>query len=161
VRYELAAHGEASRVESFPDSIDALAILEQQFLSYRFRTAQISAPGTPAASVPPLLAVHAVGGASNNAAIRTVAADALGAPILRAKQAGNACSMGAAYKACWAWTRHSQQRWVPFDTCVREARAQEDYEVVARPEERHAKRYTAALEAWAELEKRAVQEAKA
>ena len=106
---------------------DARAILESQFLSLRLRSKALVSPqqvrsvpninDTPEESprtdkLPPQpRRVYLAGGGSHNAAIARVAGDVLGGAegVYRLDLGGNACALGAAYKAVWACERNGGQ----------------------------------------------------
>jgi len=91
---------------------DARAILESQLLSLRLRSgALLAAPG-PTAPADAGRArqprrVYLVGGGSANATLCRVAGEVLGGAegVFRLDVGGNACALGAAYKAAWAGER--------------------------------------------------------
>ena len=92
---------------------DARNILESQFLSLRLRSAPLVAPQTDPANPagPPLPAqprrIYLVGGGSANATIARVCGEVLGGSegVYRLDIGGNACGLGAAYKAVWGVER--------------------------------------------------------
>lgn len=95
------------------DSADARGIVESQMLSLRLRSAALVAPhkdtedteGLP----PQPRRVYLVGGGSANPAIARICGDVLGGVegIYRLDIGGNACALGAAYKAVWGCERKS------------------------------------------------------
>ena len=92
------------------DETDARAIVESQFLSLRLRSqnlvsAQKSSSGTELPAQP--RRIYLVGGGSQNEAIATICADVLGSAegVYRLDIGGNACALGAAYKAVWGCER--------------------------------------------------------
>lgn len=97
---------------AWPNS-DALNILESQFMSYRHRVRQYLSSSSSSSSSSrtdsslTLQAIHLVGGASSNPAIQQLVADVMGCPVLLPSTPGNACSVGAAYKAAWALSRYA------------------------------------------------------
>jgi xylulokinase len=114
---------------SLPDS-DARAILESQFLSLRLRSqGLVSAQPNPKSSsqqLPPQpRRIYLVGGGSLNPAIADVCSDVLGGAegVFRLDIGGNACALGAAYKAVWGCERgpgetfeeHIGSRWSEAD----------------------------------------------
>ncbi|PWN40062.1 actin-like ATPase domain-containing protein [Ceraceosorus guamensis] len=132
VRYEL--HGSSSHYlqqkQAWSDS-DALNILESQFMSYRHRVRQYLSSSTSsnndaAQSDLTLDAVYLVGGASNNPAIQQLVADVMGCKVYLAQTRGNACSVGAAYKAAWALSRHTAAAASSSDTAAAAAAADKD-----------------------------------
>lgn len=81
---------------------DARAIIESQLLSLRLRSrALVSSPGKGAPPQP--RRVYLVGGGSQNHAIATIAGEVMGGGegVWRLDMGGNACALGAAYKAVW------------------------------------------------------------
>ena len=169
---------------------NAIAILESQMLSYRSRASAILGGEADAR----LKRVFASGGAASNAVICSVMADVLGCNVCKPVQYRpdegrwgnvhwNACSVAAAYKAAWAWNRHTaddDRRWKRFDdfvkACSQERQhhrrqgpggdptsapaglelLEEGVAVVARPDEGRAGAYKASVEWWKALEARAV-----
>lgn len=84
---------------------DARAILESQALSMRLR----SKPLLPANNPQPRR-IYLVGGGSSNPAIASVIADVMGGVEGVFKlDVGNACALGAAYKAVWAVERSEKE----------------------------------------------------
>jgi len=86
--------------------MDARAIVESQFLSLRLRSRNLVAPqkdasGKDIPSQP--RRIYLVGGGSVNPAIADVCGDVLGGAegVYRLDMGGNACALGAAYKAVW------------------------------------------------------------
>ncbi|KAF3180583.1 hypothetical protein EYR41_001231 [Orbilia oligospora] len=80
---------------------DARAIVESQALSMRIRSAPLLDPKNPQPR-----RVYLVGGGSRNKAIAHVLADVLGGiEGVYKLDVGNACALGAAYKALWAVER--------------------------------------------------------
>lgn len=90
---------------------DARAIVESQFLSLRLRSASLVTPqkcaSTGAALPPQPRRVYLVGGGSQNAAIADLCGQVLGGAegVFRLDIGGNACALGAAYKAVWGVER--------------------------------------------------------
>jgi xylulokinase len=165
-------------------SLNAVAILESQMLSYRSRANAILGDDNSK-----LKRIFAVGGAASNLTICSVMADVMGCNVCkqtafdekegRWKDAGwNACSVAAAYKAAWSWTRHIAEnkagKSISFDSFVdkckdarkRERQAAEvssmsqeedGIAVVARPDSMRAKVYDNSVDWWKELEANALQ----
>ncbi|KAK4188700.1 putative xylulose kinase [Podospora australis] len=108
-RYECNAKdgSELQEVEKpWPVETDARAIIESQALSMRLRSQKlVHAPreGLPAQP----RRVYLVGGGSLNPAITSVLADVLGGAdgVYKLDVGGNACALGGAYKAVWAFER--------------------------------------------------------
>lgn len=81
---------------------DPRAIIESQLLSLRLRSrALVSPPGTDLPPQP--RRIYLVGGGSQNPAIAKIAGEVLGGGegVWRLDVGGNACALGAAYKAVW------------------------------------------------------------
>ncbi|SPO23451.1 probable XKS1 - xylulokinase [Ustilago trichophora] len=191
-RYTTANKGEWDKVDAFKDKgMNASAILETQFLNYRYRSSSIisgpSPSSTPFASVDtttlPLASIYAVGGASSNSTITQTMADVFGCDIVKPVQPSengsgwsaanyNFCSVGAAYKAAWGWTRVNEGKMVEFDDFVRatkekqaqkagvagqkdEGEVEGGVQVICRPREGRTKVYTDVIGAWKTLEDRA------
>jgi xylulokinase len=89
---------------------DARAIVESQFLSLRLRSRNLVTPHKDASRkyLPPQpRRIYLVGGGSLNPAIADVCSDVLGGAegVYRLDIGGNACALGAAYKAVWGVER--------------------------------------------------------
>ncbi|PWY99057.1 putative XKS1-xylulokinase [Testicularia cyperi] len=115
--------GQWNKVDDFSTpGMNAAAILETQFLNYRYRSSSIvagTASSTSASSVSeqlPLSTIYAVGGASSNSTITQTMSDVFGSDIVKPVQLSddgqkwvpanyNFCSVGAAYKAVWGYHR--------------------------------------------------------
>lgn len=91
---------------------DARAILESQFLSLRLRSQALLRPFTP----PQPRRLYLVGGASANSAIVSLAAQVLGSSdgVYALTLGGNACALGAAYKAAWGVGRQAEESFEDF-----------------------------------------------
>ncbi|KAK0666172.1 putative xylulose kinase [Cercophora samala] len=92
--------------EPWGKEVDARAIIESQALSMRLRSQKlVTAPreGLPAQPG----RVYLVGGGSLNPAITRVLGDVLGGAdgVYKLDVGGNACALGGAYKAVWAFER--------------------------------------------------------
>lgn len=90
---------------------DARAIVESQFLSLRLRSRNLVTPRKDASGkdLPPQpRRIYLVGGGSLNPAIADVCGDVLGGAegVYRLDIGGNACALGAAYKAVWGVERN-------------------------------------------------------
>jgi xylulokinase len=92
------------------DETDARAIVESQFLSLRLRSQNLVSPqkndaGEEFPAQP--RRIYLVGGGSQNPAIAEICADVLGGAegVYRLDIGGNACALGAAYKAVWGCER--------------------------------------------------------
>jgi xylulokinase len=121
-QYTLASHT-LNPVNSVSDSNwsrpndDARAILESQFLSMRLRAKNLVS--TPAAdqSLPPQPSrIYLVGGGSLNSEIARVCCEVLGGAegLYRLDIGGNACALGAAYKAVWGCERGENETFEAF-----------------------------------------------
>ncbi|KAK7527023.1 xylulose kinase [Phyllosticta citriasiana] len=90
---------------------DARAIVESQFLSLRLRSANLVSEQRDAkthATLPPQpRRVYLVGGGSQNGAIADLCGQVLGGAegVFKLDIGGNACALGAAYKAVWGVER--------------------------------------------------------
>ena len=90
---------------------DARAIVESQMLSLRLRSQNLVAPHkhpSTGASLPPQARrVYLVGGGSANPAIAKICGEVLGSAegVYKLDIGGNACALGAAYKAVWGCER--------------------------------------------------------
>jgi xylulokinase len=100
---------------------DARAILESQFLSLRLRSqALVHAqpdPQKPGRKLPPQpRRIYLVGGGSLNPAIARVCGDVLGGVegVFRLDIGGNACALGAGYKAVWGCGRSEGETFEEF-----------------------------------------------
>jgi xylulokinase len=95
---------------------DVRAILESQFLSLRLRSsARVSAPA--GSLLPPQPSrIYLVGGGSANGAMARVCGDVLGGAegVFRLDIGGNACALGAAYKAAWGCERSQGEGFEAF-----------------------------------------------
>ena len=96
------------------DSADARGIVESQMLSLRLRSAAlVTEHKAPDGSVlpPQPRRVYLVGGGSINPAIARICGDVLGGVegIYRLDIGGNACALGAAYKAVWGCERRDDK----------------------------------------------------
>jgi len=99
---------------------DARAILESQFLSLRLRSRSLVQPQRSQQAGVELPAqprrVYLVGGGSQNEAIAEVCGDVLGGAegVFRLDIGGNACALGAAYKAVWGVERAESESFEDF-----------------------------------------------
>lgn len=92
--------------QTWPAETDARAIIESQALSMRLRSQKlVHSPrdGLPAQP----RRVYLVGGGSQNPAITQILGDVLGGVdgVYKLDVGGNACALGGAYKAVWAFER--------------------------------------------------------
>jgi xylulokinase len=100
---------------------DARAILESQFLSLRLRSQALvhgqPDPQNPGRQLPPQpRRIYLVGGGSLNPAIARVCGDVLGGVegVFRLDIGGNACALGAGYKAVWGCGRNKGETFEEF-----------------------------------------------
>jgi len=96
--------------EPWPVETDARIILESQALSMRLRSQKlVSSPGGDLPAQP--RRVYLVGGGSLNPAITRAMGDVLGGVdgVYKLDVGGNACALGGAYKAVWAFERAEGQ----------------------------------------------------
>ncbi|KAK3332509.1 hypothetical protein B0T19DRAFT_105061 [Cercophora scortea] len=92
--------------EAWPAETDARAIVESQALSMRLRSQKlVHSPGNGLPAQP--RRIYLVGGGSLNPAIARVIGDVLGGVdgVYKLDVGGNACALGGAYKAVWAFER--------------------------------------------------------
>ncbi|KAK3682708.1 hypothetical protein B0T22DRAFT_292518 [Podospora appendiculata] len=92
--------------EAWPVETDARAIVESQALSMRLRSQKlVHSPGNGLPAQP--RRIYLVGGGSLNPAIARVIGDVLGGVdgVYKLDVGGNACALGGAYKAVWAFER--------------------------------------------------------
>ncbi|CBQ72155.1 probable XKS1-xylulokinase [Sporisorium reilianum SRZ2] len=196
-RYTKQTGGWAKADEFGQAGMNAGTILETQFLNYRYRSSSIVAgPSSSSSTVDtttlPLAAIYAVGGASSNPTITQSMADVFGCDIVKPVQPSedakswtpanyNFCSVGAAYKAAWGWSRMQLQRGdkVPeFDEFVHATKSRQakqaglgaaggaagesvegGVQVICRPREGRTQVYTDVIGEWKQLEERAQKEA--
>lgn len=118
-RYEcnLDGTGLQESQSGWPKSTDARAIIESQALSMRLRSQKlVNAPreGLPAQP----RRIYLVGGGSLNPAIAQVMGDVLGGAdgVYKLDVGGNACALGGAYKAVWAFERRDNKE--TFDELI-------------------------------------------
>lgn len=184
-------------MNEFPDkNTNGIAMLESQMLNYRSRSTAILGQPQNAmdSSAPQLSRIYATGGAAANPTICSVMADVLGCnvckPVVFDMQSQrwrnanwNACSVAAAYKAAWGWTRRQfeRKRYLSFDEFIKQAAEirrerrlaqssangdndslllEEGVAVVAQPDSGRASVYTKRVSWWADLERKALQESK-
>lgn len=176
------------KTSDFSDAgMNASAILETQFLNYRYRSSSIVAgPSTSAVDTTtlPLEAIYAVGGASSNPTITQTMADVFGCDIVKPVQPAedskgwspanyNFCSVGAAYKAVWGWSRLQGGKAQEFDDFVHATKSRQakkaglkegedkvegGVQVICRPREGRTQVYTEVIGEWKHLEERAQSE---
>ncbi|KAF3937173.1 hypothetical protein ABW19_dt0201376 [Dactylella cylindrospora] len=100
-RFSVDASSGTVEESSWDVTADARAILESQALSMRIRSAPLLNPDNPQPR-----RVYLVGGGSRNRAIAEVISGVLGGyEGVYKLDVGNACALGAAYKALWAVER--------------------------------------------------------
>lgn len=152
---EFAVHS-----QELEPSTAALCLLEAQLMSYTSRIRQVL-------DGKPLQGVYAVGGAAQNQTICQLAADVLGADVLRPAEGTphtNACSVGAALKAYWAFARHQlpDAHTLGFEACIKASRSGAKMNAMVRtsPEASRTRIYEQAEQWWSPLEQRAITEAK-
>ncbi|KAK3901926.1 hypothetical protein C8A05DRAFT_34383 [Staphylotrichum tortipilum] len=142
-------------------TVDARAILESQALSMRLRSQNLvdntTHPSLPAQP----RRVYLVGGGSLNPAIARVLGDVLGGAegVYRLDVGGNACALGGAYKAVWAFERDGGET---FDELIGKRWREEG--AVRRVDEGYKEgvfeRYGGVLGAFEEMEGRILGEAR-
>jgi xylulokinase len=95
-------------------SADARAILESQFLSLRLRSQSLVNPQGSLPAQP--RRIYMVGGGAVNPAIADLAGQVLGGSdgVYKLEIGGNACALGAAYKAAWGVQRQSKETFEDF-----------------------------------------------
>ncbi|KAJ9478000.1 Xylulose kinase [Pseudozyma hubeiensis] len=189
-----AADGEWQKVQDFSEQgMNASSILETQMLNYRYRSSSIVAgPAASSSSAVdtsklPLEAIYAVGGASSNPTITQTMADVFGCDIVKPVQPAedgkgwtpanyNFCSVGAAYKAVWGWSRlqlTASEKVPEFDEFVHATKSKQakraglagaadevegGVQVICRPNEGRTQVYTDVIGEWKQLEERAQME---
>jgi xylulokinase len=150
--------------DNWPDSneTDARAILESQFLSLRLRSQKLVSEQKSASgkAIPPQpRRIYLVGGGSLNPAIASVCADVLGSAegVYRLDIGGNACALGAAYKAVWGCERQSGET---FEKLIGERWDEEKFvkKICEGYREGVFEKYGEALRGFEEMEKRVVGE---
>lgn len=106
--------GSLASLPTDPVPEDARAIIESQMLSLRLRSASLVTPhktadGTTLPAQP--RRVYLVGGGSANPAIARICGEVLGGVegVFKLDIGGNACALGAAYKAVWGCERSEGQ----------------------------------------------------
>lgn len=121
-RYECSAadgSGLTQVIHPWPVEKDARIIVESQALSMRLRSQKLvsTPPSSPSGTSPsssPLPAqprrIYLVGGGSLNPAIAQIMGDVLGGVdgVYKLDVGGNACALGGAYKAVWAFERRDE-----------------------------------------------------
>lgn len=136
---------------------DARAILESQFLSLRLRSQSLVEPQGSLPAQP--RRIYMVGGGAVNPAIAELAGQVLGGSdgVYKLEIGGNACALGAAYKAAWGVQRNKGEGFEDF----LEARWNEEC-FVKKICEGYRKgiweQYGEALKGFDEVEKQAIEE---
>lgn len=145
--------------ESWPTpTADARAILESQFLSLRLRSQALVSPQNNLPAQP--RRIYMVGGGAVNPAIAELAGQVLGGSdgVYKLEIGGNACALGASYKAAWGVQRQGGENFEDF----LEGRWDEDG-FVQKICEGYRKgvfeKYGETLQGFEEMEKLAVKEA--
>ncbi|PVI00714.1 xylulose kinase [Periconia macrospinosa] len=137
---------------------DARAILESQFLSLRLRSQNLV---EPQGDLPPQpRRIYMVGGGAANSAIAELAGQVLGGSegVYKLDIGGNACALGAAYKAAWGVLRASPDE--KFEDFLEKRWNETEFvkKICDGYREGVFERYGAALEGFAEMERRVVEE---
>jgi len=108
----LSDHNDLRESKSGPENNwipadDARAIVESQALSMRLRSHSLVGSPSGGKLPPQPRRIYLVGGGSLNPAIARVMGDVLGGAdgVYRLDVGGNACALGGAYKAVWAFER--------------------------------------------------------
>lgn len=183
-RYVSSTAAEWNKVEDFAEKgMNSAAILETQFLNYRYRSSSIvsgTSSSAPDTSKLPLASIYAVGGASSNTIIIQAMADVFGCDIVKPVQPRedgkgwtaanyNFCSVGAAYKAVWGWSRSQGGDVVEFDDFVHATKSKQaekaglgekaggvegGVQVICTPREGRTQVYTDVIGEWKKLEER-------
>ncbi|KAF2440298.1 xylulose kinase [Karstenula rhodostoma CBS 690.94] len=150
------AHGKTED-KTWPRSADARAILESQFLSLRLRSQSLVGPQ---GDLPPQpRRIYMVGGGAANAAIAELAGQVLGGSegVFKLDIGGNACALGAAYKAAWGVQRGQDEK---FEDFLEKRWREEDFvkKVCEGYREGVWERYGEALKVFDRVEKKAIEE---
>ncbi len=118
-QYRMSYNPKDNSLEEIPDDFifdDARNIIESQMLSLRLRSQSLvkpeKDPKTGESLPPQTRRVYLVGGGSANPAIANICAEVLGSVegIYRLDIGGNACALGAAYKAVWGCERQEGEK---------------------------------------------------
>ena len=148
----------------WPDAgkTDARAIVESQFLSLRLRSQNLVSPqksssGSELPAQP--RRIYLVGGGSQNQAIAEICADVLGSAegVYRLDIGGNACALGAAYKAVWGCERKKGET---FETLIGQRWDEDKFvmKICDGYREGTFEKYGEALKGFDEMEKRVIKE---
>ena len=112
------SRADASTWPSKGSPTDARAILESQFLSLRLRSQNLVSPQTRQNTTLPAQPrrIYLVGGGAVNPAIAELAGQVLGGSdgVFKLNIGGNACALGAAYKAAWGVQRQQGEKFEDF-----------------------------------------------
>ena len=116
---EVEPSSENSTADWQAPRVDVRTILESQFLSLRLRSADLVTRQKTSSGVelpPQPRRIYLVGGGSLNPAIADVCGQVLGGAegVYRLDVGGNACALGAAYKAAWAAGRKEGEGFEEF-----------------------------------------------
>jgi len=145
-------HSDHDKAWSTPHH-DARAILESQFLSLRLRSQSLVSPQAPLPPQP--RRIYLVGGGAVNPAIAELAAHVLGGSegIYKLEIGGNACALGAAYKAAWGVLRTRDNE--PFEDFLEQRWNEEGFvkRICEGYREGVWERYGEALEGFEEAER--------
>ncbi|KAK4046848.1 hypothetical protein OIO90_006424 [Microbotryomycetes sp. JL221] len=150
--------------------MNARAVLESQFLSFRMRVgAMLIEDGLPQR-------IFAVGGGSANSTLLSTLSTVLSAPVFKPTSASsNSCALGGCYKAYWCWARRQRMRdgetadddgGLTFEEAIRNARIKgtkvgnkvdATSELVAVPDYNATSSYEVMMERFRLLEQRCCQ----
>eukprot|EP00035_Acanthoeca_spectabilis_P040358 m.69287 g.69287 ORF g.69287 m.69287 type:complete len:574 (-) comp9958_c1_seq1:198-1919(-) len=133
-------------IESFPPEVEARAIIEGQFLSYRLHAGRMGL--SPAHII-------ATGGASKNPHFTQIMSNVFGTVVEAASQPDSA-SLGAACRALQGWEADKAGTFVPFASVAPELQS---HTPVAEPDQAAHRVYSELIEAYAEHEAQIVQSA--
>jgi len=155
--YSPSSHTLIPDTEMHHPTTSARTILESQFLSLRLRSSALMLPQhtVDGLSVPPQLGrIYLVGGGSVNPAIQQLCGEVLGGAegVYRLDIGGNACALGAAYKAVWVTEREEGET---FEELVAKRWTEDDFVVKVDKGYRKGlwERYGQASEGFAIMEK--------
>lgn len=154
--------------ESRGSSLHPATIVTSQLLSFRSRVGSILGQDGYSSASEGLARIYASGGASSNGTLLQTLSDIVGCAVCKmdegAAASGNACSMGAAYKARWAWERATVpgNEQIGFEDFVKSLRSKEraggdgGVKVLAEKDEKRHQAWEKVLPVWEELEQRAL-----
>jgi xylulokinase len=102
--------------KTWPATSDARAILESQFLSLRLRSQSLTTANDTTHLPAQPRRIYLVGGGAVNPAIAELAGQVLGGTdgVYKLEIGGNACALGASYKAAWGVQRSQGERFEDF-----------------------------------------------